>query len=57
MIISGLIIDRAVGTYRVPDLQFDLLAIDCDHSSAELDANSKIMDWLETFVGELQEQA
>lgn len=44
-------------THSVPNLQFDLLAIDGDHTSAKLDADRQIMNWLETFVGELQEQA
>ena len=43
--------------YRVPDLQFDLLAIYVDHPRPKLDADGEIMDWLKSFVRELQKQA
>ena len=41
---------------RIPDLKFDLFVIDNNHSCTELDANGQVMDWLETFVRELQQQ-
>lgn len=40
-----------------PNLQFDLFAVDSYHPSAELNTNCEIMDRLEAFVGELQQQA
>lgn len=43
-------------TSSVPDLEFDLLAVDCDHSSAELDAYSEVVDGLEPLVCELEEE-
>ena len=44
-------------TNRIPNLQFDLLAVDVDHTRAELDANRQIMHRLEAFVGKLEQQA
>jgi len=38
-------------------LQLDLFPVDCYHPSAKFNANCEIMDWLEAFVSELQEQA
>ena len=43
--------------YRVPDLKLDLLAINVDHASSKLHANSQVMDRLEALVRELQQQA
>ena len=37
----------------VPDLQFDLLGVDGDHSCAELDADGEVMHRLEALVREL----
>lgn len=39
--------------YRVPYLKFDLLAINVNHSSPKLDANSQVMYRLKPFVSEL----
>lgn len=44
-------------TYRVPDLELDLLLIDGDHASAELDADRQVVHGLEALVGELEQQA
>jgi hypothetical protein len=41
-------------TYRVPDLQLDLLSINVDHSSTKLDADGKVMHRLEALVRELE---
>ncbi len=40
--------------YRVPNLQFNLLAINCDHASTEFNANGQVVYGLETLVGELK---
>lgn len=40
-----------------PNLQLDLFAIDRNHSSSKFNANCEIVDRLEAFVGELQQQA
>lgn len=44
-------------TYRVPNLQFDLLVVDCHQSRTEFDSDRQIVDWLEPLVSELQQQA
>ena len=41
---------------RVPDLQLDLLVIDGDHACAKLHTNGEVVNLLEAFVGELQQQ-
>lgn len=38
----------------VPNLQFNLFAIDGDHSGAEFDTDSEIVNGLKALVGELQ---
>ncbi len=43
--------------HRVPDLQLDLLSLDVDHPGPELDPDGQVMHGLETFVGELKQQA
>lgn len=43
--------------HRVPYLQLNLLAINVDHSSTKLHANSEVVDRLEPLVSELQEKA
>ena len=47
----------AVPTHRVPDLQLDLLPLDVDHASTELDADGEIVHRLEPLVRELEQQA
>lgn len=42
---------------RVPDLEFDLFVGDGDHAGAEFDADGEVVDGLESFVGELEEEA
>ncbi len=42
---------------RVPDLEFDLFVGDGDHACAEFDADGEVVDGLEAFVGELEEEA
>jgi len=42
---------------RVPDLELDLFPLDVDHSGAKLDSDGQVMNWLETFVGKLEQQA
>jgi len=42
---------------RVPDLEFDLFVGDGDHAGTKLDADCEIVDGLEAFVGELEEEA
>lgn len=37
----------------VPYLQLDLLGVDVDHARAKLNANCKVMNWLEALVCEL----
>ena len=44
-------------TDRVPDLQFDLLALDVDHPGAELPPDGQVVDGLEALVRELEEEA
>ena len=44
-------------THRVPDLQLDLLPLDVDHASTELDADGEIVHRLEPLVRELEQQA
>lgn len=39
--------------HRVPYLEFDLLAINVDHSSPKFDSNSQVMYRLKPFVSEL----
>lgn len=41
---------------RVPDLQFDLFAIDGDHARPKLHSDCQVMDRLEAFIGKLQQQ-
>lgn len=41
----------------VPYLKLDGFVSNINHTCAKLDSNSKIMDGLETFVGELEEEA
>lgn len=43
-------------THRIPNLQLNLLAIDVDHSRAELHANSEVVHGLKALVRELQQQ-
>ena len=42
--------------YRVPDLQFNLLAIHLDHAGAELHTNRQVVRILELLFRELQQQ-
>jgi hypothetical protein len=42
---------------RIPNLQFDLFAIDRDHAGTEFNADGQVVNGLETFVGELEQQA
>ena len=42
---------------RVPDLQLDGLFFDREESGSEFYANGEVMDGLEAFVGELEEEA
>jgi hypothetical protein len=44
-------------TSRVPDLKFDELVVQVDHSSTKLNSNGQVVYRLETFVCKLQEQA
>ena len=44
-------------THRVPDLELDLLPLDVDHASTELDADGEIVHRLEPLVRELEQQA
>ena len=44
-------------SHRVPDLQLDLLVVDCDHPSSKFDANGEVVHLLEALVGKLQQQA
>ena len=44
-------------THRVPDLKLDLLPLDVDHASTELDADGEIVHRLEPLVRELEQQA
>ena len=41
----------------VPDLEFDLFVVDCDHTRAEFNADGKVMYGLESLVCELKEEA
>lgn len=41
---------------RIPDLQLNLFAVDCDHSGTEFDTDGQIVHGLEAFVGELQQK-
>lgn len=40
-------------THRIPDLKFNLFAINGDHSGTEFNTNSQVVDRLKTFVGKL----
>jgi len=42
-------------THRIPDLQLDLFVHHGNHARAELDADSQVVDVLETLIGELKE--
>lgn len=44
-------------TSRIPDLQFDLLALDVDHAGPELHPDGEVVDRLEPLVCELKQQA
>ena len=44
-------------TNRVPNLELDLLPLDVDHASTELDADGEIVHRLEPLVRELEQQA
>ena len=44
-------------TYGIPDLKFDLLSLDVDHASAELDSDGEVVHGLEALVCELEKQA
>lgn len=39
---------------RIPDLQFDLFAVDIYHSGPKFYSDCEVVDGLESFVGELQ---
>jgi len=41
----------------VPNLQFDLLSVDCDEPRSKLDADGEVVHWLKALVCELQEEA
>ena len=43
-------------TYGIPNLQFDLLAVNGHHPGAKLDADGQVVHRLEALVGELQQQ-
>lgn len=42
--------------YSVPNLKFNRLAVNGDHTSPKLDSNGEIMHWLKPLVCELQQQ-
>ena len=44
-------------TYGIPDLKFNVLIINANHTRAKFNANSEIMDGLKFVVCELEEQA
>jgi len=44
-------------TRRVPDLELDLLLVNGDHPSAELNTNREVVNGLEATVGELEKKA
>jgi hypothetical protein len=44
-------------SYRVPDLEFDLFALNVDHARPKFHTNSEIMHRLESLVGELKQKA
>jgi len=41
----------------VPDLQLDLFAVDGDHACSKLHPDGQVVHRLESFVGELEQQA
>ena len=45
------------GTYRVPNLKFDLVVVDGDRSRAKLDTNGQVMYRLESLISELKQKA
>lgn len=48
---------EAGGSYRVPNLEFDVLVVNCHHARSKLDADGEVMNRLEALVCELQKQA
>ena len=50
------LLDVVSGLYRIPDLELDLFAVYCGHTSPEFDADCKVVDGLEALVCELQQQ-
>lgn len=41
----------------VPDLEFDLFVVDCDHARTEFDTDGEVMYGLESLVCELEQEA
>lgn len=46
-----------MSAHRVPYLQLDLLVVDGDEASPELNSDRQVVDRLEALVCELQQQA
>lgn len=46
-----------MSAHRVPYLQLDLLVVDGDEASPELNSDREVVDRLEALVCELQQQA
>jgi hypothetical protein len=50
-------VNKRKKTYGVPNLKLNWAGIDGDHASSKFNTDGEIMNRLESFVSELQEQA